>query len=174
MLFIFIFSAQGKLSGKPTNEKVRRSLISESNGSLSIDDVRREITKHISQLKSGTLCQPSEKVCVPGPPGRKGSRGSRGRRGVQGDKGKRGSQGIIGPPGRHGKQGIMGNQGIKGEKGEKGIRIECFLVSNPLPQFSLRRQCIGRHVKISLRKRILRGSSFHQEPQHWILFQANY
>ena len=145
MLFIFIFSAEGNLNGKLKNKKVRRSLMSESNSSLSIDDVRREITKHISQLKSGNLCQPSEKVCVPGPPGRKGSRGSRGRRGAQGDKGKKGSQGIMGPPGRHGKQGIMGNQGIKGEKGDKGIRIECFLVSNPVSQFSLRRQCIGRH-----------------------------
>ncbi|KAL9962306.1 hypothetical protein ACROYT_G031394 [Oculina patagonica] len=102
------------------NTKVRRSLISVSNKSLTIEDVRSEITKQVNKLNPASLCQPMEKVCVPGPPGRKGSRGSRGRRGAQGTKGKKGDQGIMGLPGRHGKQGIMGNQGTKGEKGEKG------------------------------------------------------
>ncbi|XP_020617453.1 collectin-12-like [Orbicella faveolata] len=105
---------------KTTNTKVRRSLISVSNKSLSVEDVRSEITKQFNKLKPASLCQPLEKVCVPGPPGQKGSKGSRGRRGVQGAKGKKGKQGIMGLPGRHGQQGIMGNQGEKGEKGEKG------------------------------------------------------
>ena len=107
-------------SEKKTKAKVRRSLISVSNRSLTIEDVRSEITKQVNKLTPASLCQPMEKVCVSGPPGKKGSRGSRGRQGVQGAKGKRGQQGIMGLPGRHGKQGIMGNQGIKGEKGEKG------------------------------------------------------
>ena len=95
-------------------------MISVSNKSLSIEDVRNEIAKRFSKLKPASLCQPLEKVCVPGPPGKKGGKGSRGRRGVQGAKGKKGVQGIMGLPGRHGKQGIMGNQGPKGEKGDKG------------------------------------------------------
>jgi len=109
-------------------------LISVSNESLSIEDVRNEIAKQFNKLKPASLCQPLEKVCVPGPPGKKGSKGSRGRRGVQGAKGKKGVQGIMGLPGRHGKQGIMGNQGITGEKGEKGktkqsVQIYIFMTS---------------------------------------------
>ena len=110
-------------SEKTTNTKVRRSLISISNKSLSIEDVRTEITKQFNKLKPASLCHPLEKVCVPGPPGKKGSKGSRGRRGMQGTKGRKGVRGIMGLPGRHGKQGIMGNQGIKGEKGDKGEKV---------------------------------------------------
>ena len=96
-------------------------MIAISNKSLSIEDVRSEITKQFHKLKPASLCQPMEKVCVQGPPGKKGNKGSRGRQGVQGNKGKKGVQGIMGLPGRHGKQCIMGNQGIKGEKGDKGV-----------------------------------------------------
>ena len=105
---------------KTTKTKVRRSLIAIRNKSLSIEDVRSEITKQFNKLKPASLCQPLEKVCVPGPPGKKGNKGSRGRRGGQGAKGKKGVKGIMGLPGTQGKQGIMGNQGVKGEKGEKG------------------------------------------------------
>ena len=115
---------------KLASAKVRRSLMSASNNSLSIDDVRREINKHIKQLKPQSLCTPSEKVCVSCPPGKKGSRGSRGRRGEPGNKGEKGAQGIMGPPGRHGKQGIMGDPGIKGEKGEEGIQKESFYLAS--------------------------------------------
>ena len=100
--------------------RIRRSMNSASNSSLSIEEVRREINIRIGQLKPESWCQPSKNACVPGPPGEKGSRGSRGRRGKPGDKGKKGSQGIMGPSGRHGKQGIIGSPGIKGEKGQKG------------------------------------------------------
>ena len=100
--------------------RIRRSMNSASNSSLSIEDVRHEIIIRISQLKPQSWCQSSKNACVPGPPGEKGSRGSRGRRGKPGDKGKKGSQGIMGPSGRHGKQGIIGSPGIKGEKGQKG------------------------------------------------------
>jgi len=98
---------------KIASTKVRRSLISVSNKSLSVEDVRSEITKQFNKLKPASLCQPLEKVCVPGPPGKKGSKGSRRRRGVQGPKGKKGVQDSTGLPGRHGKQSIMGNQGLK-------------------------------------------------------------
>ena len=100
--------------------RIRRSMNSASNSSLSIEEVRREINIRINQLKPQSWFQPSKTACVPGPPGEKGSRGSRGRRGKPGDKGKKGSQGIMGPSGRHGKQGIIGSPGIKGEKGQKG------------------------------------------------------
>ena len=83
-------------SKKTSNTKVRRSLISTSNKSLSLEDVRSEITKQFNKLKPASLCQPLEKVCVPGPPGKKGNKGSRGRRGGQGAKGKEGVQGIMG------------------------------------------------------------------------------
>ncbi|PFX14059.1 Collagen-like protein 7 [Stylophora pistillata] len=85
-----------------------------------MEDVRSEIIKQISQMQPASFCQPSEKVCVQGPPGKKGSRGSRRRRGPPGPKGKRGEQGIMGLPGRHGKQGIRGDKGLEGEKGRKG------------------------------------------------------
>ena len=123
-----MLAAQGKTismflfldAEKTSSTKVRRNLISVSNKSLSIEDVRSEITKQFNKLKPASLCQSIEKACAPGPPGKKGSKGSRGRRGAQGTKGKKGKQGIMGVPGRHGQQGVMGNQGEKGEKGEKG------------------------------------------------------
>lgn len=93
--------------------RIRRSMNSASNSSLSIEEVRHEINIRISQLKP----QPSKNACVPGPPGEKGRRGSRGRRGRSGDKGKKGAHRMMGPPGRHGKQGVMGVPGIKGQKG---------------------------------------------------------
>jgi len=105
---------------RTAENKVRRSLISVSNQSLSIEDVRSEITKQFNKLKPSALCQSSKKVCVQGPPGKKGNKGSRGRRGAQGAKGKKGVQGNRGLPGRHGQQGMKGIQGAKGEKGEKG------------------------------------------------------
>jgi len=115
--FKFLFLTD---SEKKSNAIFRRSLISIDNRSFTLKDVRSEITKQFSKLKPASLCQPLEKVCVPGPPGKKGSRGRQGRQGRQGAKGKKGMQGITGSPGSHGKQGIMGNQGIKGEKGDKG------------------------------------------------------
>ena len=105
-------------------------MISASNKSLTIEDVRSEIIKQVNKLKLASLCQPQEKVCVPGPPGKKGNRGPRGRRGAQGSKGKKGEQGIMGLPGRHGKQGIMGDQGIRGEKGEKGKILHQVIIKS--------------------------------------------
>ena len=118
----FVFLLQLLLDSKEmlSSTRIRRSINSASNSSLSIEDVRREINIRISQLKPQSWCQSSKNTCVPGPSGEKRSRGSRGRRGRSGDKGKKGSEGIMGPSGRHGKKGIIGTPGIKGEKGLKG------------------------------------------------------
>ena len=118
----FVFLLQLLLDSKEmlSSIRIRRSINSASNSSLSIEDVRREINIRISQLKPQSWCQSPKNTCVPGPSGEKGRRGSRGRRGRPGDKGKKGSQGIMDPSGRHGKKGIIGTPGIKGEKGLKG------------------------------------------------------
>ena len=133
----FVFLLQLLLDSKKmlASTRIRRSMNSASNSSLSIEEVRREINIRISQLKPESWCQHSKNVCVSGPPGEKGSRGSRGRRGRPGDKGKKGAQGIVGPPGRHGKQGIMGNPGIKGEKGQKGkvLKYKNFKIIKKFP-----------------------------------------
>ena len=142
----FVFLLQLLLESKKmlASTRIRRSMNSASNSSLSIEDVRREINIRISQLKPQSWCQSSKNACVPGPPGEKGSRGSRGRRGRPGDKGKKGSQGIMGPSGRHGKQGIIGSPGIKGEKGQKGkvfkeknFKINKFPIQPLIEKFDL-------------------------------------
>ena len=137
----FVFLLQFLLDSKKmlASTRIRRSLNSASNSSLSIEDVRREINIRISQLKPQSWCQPSKNACVPGPPGEKGSRGSRGRRGRSGDKGKKGAHGIMGPPGRHGKQGIMGSPEIKEEKGKKGkvFKDKNFKINLKFPMQSL-------------------------------------
>ncbi|PFX14057.1 Peroxidasin-like [Stylophora pistillata] len=56
-------------------------------------------------MQPASFCQPSGKVCVPGPPSKKGSRGPRERRGAQGPKGKRGASGPRGMTGQKGEPG---------------------------------------------------------------------
>ncbi len=92
--------------------------------SITIDDVRNEITKQFEQLIPVKYCKSSEKVCPAGPPGipgARGAKGSRGRRGTKGTRGKPGLQGVIGPPGKYGKTGMAGPTGPRGEKGDMGI-----------------------------------------------------
>ena len=95
---------------------------------LTITDVRREISRHVSTLAADAFCSPPEQVCVKGPPGPRGPKGRGGKRGSKGTRGRKGTQGIMGPPGKHGKQGMLGPpgeegpQGIKGEKGDPGAR----------------------------------------------------
>ena len=98
----------------------RRHVLNDTSISITIQDVRKEITKQFEQLMPLKYCKASEKVCpagLPGLPGPTGSKGSRGRRGL---KGKKGSQGPIGPPGKSGKTGMTGPSGPRGEKGDKG------------------------------------------------------
>lgn len=87
---------------------------------ITIDDVRREITKHLEQLIPTKYCKSTEKVCPSGPPGSPGDRGVKGSRGRRGPRGKQGRQGIMGPPGWHGKPGMAGPVGPRGAKGDQG------------------------------------------------------
>ena len=98
----------------------RRRLLNDSSTSVTINDVRKEITKQFEQLMPTKYCKSSEKVCPAGPPGYPGPIGARGPRGRRGPKGKKGPQGPMGPPGKSGKTGITGPAGPRGEKGDKG------------------------------------------------------
>ncbi len=92
--------------------------------SITIDDVRAEITKQYEQFIPVKYCKSSEKVCPAGPPGipgARGTKGSRGRRSLKGTRGKSGLQGVMGPPGKHGKTGMTGPIGPRGEKGDMGV-----------------------------------------------------
>ena len=82
----------------------RRRLLNDSSTSVTINDVRKEITKQFEQLMPTKYCKSSEKVCPAGPPGYPGPIGARGPRGRRGPKGKKGPQGPIGPPGKSGKK----------------------------------------------------------------------
>ena len=91
--------------------------------SITIADVRNEITKQFEQLLPVKYCKSSGKVCPAGPPGipgTKGAKGSRGRRGQKGTRGKTGTLGVMGPPGKHGKTGDTGMTEPTGPRGEKG------------------------------------------------------
>ena len=98
----------------------RRHVLNDSLNSVTINDVRKEITKQFEQLMPTKYCKSSEKVCPAGPPGYPGPTGARGPRGRRGLKGKKGPQGPMGPPGKSGKTGITGPAGQRGEKGDKG------------------------------------------------------
>ena len=98
----------------------RRHVLNDTSVSISIQDVRKEITKQFEQLMPLKYCKASEKVCPAGPPGLPGTTGSKGSRGRRGLKGKKGSQGPMGPPGKSGKTGMTGPAGPRGEKGVKG------------------------------------------------------
>ena len=96
----------------------RRQVLNDT--SVTIHDVRREITREFEQLMPLKYCKSSEKVCLAGPPGLPGATGAKGPRGRRGAKGKKGSQGPLGPPGKSGKTGMTGPAGPRGDKGEKG------------------------------------------------------
>ena len=98
----------------------RRYVLSDTSVSISIHDVRKEITKQFEQLMHIKYCKSSEKVCPAGPPGVPGTTGAKGPRGRRGQKGKKGSLGPMGPPGKSGKTGMMGPAGPRGERGDKG------------------------------------------------------
>ena len=98
----------------------RRHVLNETSASITLQDVRKEITKQFQQLMPLKYCTSSEKVCPAGPPGLPGPTGAKGPRGRRGPKGKRGPQGPMGPPGKSGKTGMTGPAGPRGEKGDKG------------------------------------------------------
>ena len=98
----------------------RRHVLNDTSVSITIQDVRKEITKQFEQLMPLKYCKASEKVCPAGLPGLPGTTGAKGPRGRRGPKGKKGSRGPMGPPGKSGKTGITGPTGPRGEKGDKG------------------------------------------------------
>ena len=103
--------------------RIRRQVLNNISHTVTMHEVRHEITKHFEQLMPAKYCKASEKVCPagpPGPPGPRGARGPRGRRGPKGTKGNKGIQGIMGPPGKAGKSGMAGPPGPRGEKGDIG------------------------------------------------------
>ena len=91
-----------------------------TSATITINEVREEISKQFEQLMSTRYCKSSEKICPAGPPGYPGPTGARGPRGRRGPKGKKGPQGPMGPPGKSGKTGMMSPAGPRGEKGDKG------------------------------------------------------
>ena len=100
------------------SKRHRRQVLNHT--SVTIHDVRREITRQFEQLMPLEYCKSSEKVCPAGPPGLPGPTGAKGQRGRRGAKGKKGPQGTMGPPGKSGKTGMTGPAGPRGEKGGKG------------------------------------------------------
>ena len=98
----------------------RRHVLNDTSNSITVHDVRKEITKQLEQLMPLKYCTSSEKICPAGPPGRPGPTGAKGPRGRRGPKGKKGHQGPIGPSGKSGKTGMTGPAGPRGDKGEKG------------------------------------------------------
>ena len=98
----------------------RRQVLNDTSNSITVHDVRKEITKQLEQLMPRQYCKSSEKICPAGPPGFPGSTGAKGPRGRRGQKGKKGPRGSMGPPGKSGKTGMTGPAGPRGEKGDKG------------------------------------------------------
>ena len=112
-----------KESSTTHKKRNRRQILNDTSATITIHDVRNEITKQFEQLMPIKYCKSSEKVCpagLPGYPGPAGVRGPRGRRGPKGTKGKKGTEGSMGPPGRYGKTGMTGPTGPRGEKGDTG------------------------------------------------------
>ena len=101
------------------SKRHRRQVLNHT--SVTIHDVRREITRQFEQLMPLEYCKSSEKVCPAGPPGLPGPTGAKGQRGRRGAKGKKGPQGTMGPPGKSGKTGMTGPAGPRGDKGKTGM-----------------------------------------------------
>ena len=87
---------------------------------ISMHDVRDEITKQFEQLMPTKYCKSQERVCPAGPPGLPGPIGAQGPRGRRGTMGKKGNPGSFGPPGKSGMAGLPGSWAEKGDKGEPG------------------------------------------------------
>ena len=86
----------------------RRQVLNDTSKSITVHDVRKEISKQLEKLMPLKYCKSSEKICPAGPPGFPGPTGAMGPRGRRGKKGKKGPQGSMGPPGKSGKTGMTG------------------------------------------------------------------
>ena len=121
---MFALTAESELKKQSSVFGVRNRRQASNISSITIEDVRNEITKQFQQLMPVKYCKLNEKVYPAGPPGipgTKGTKGSRGRRGLKGTRGRTGTQGVMGPPGKNGKTGNTGPTGPRGEKGEMGV-----------------------------------------------------
>ena len=98
----------------------QRNVLNDTSTSITILEIRKELSRQFEQLMPTKYCKSSEKVCPAGPPGLPGPTGVREPGGRRGPKGKKGPQGPMGPPGKSGKTGITGPAGPRGEKGDKG------------------------------------------------------
>ena len=98
----------------------RRQISNLTSATISMHDVRQEITKQFEHLMPSKYCKSQERVCPVGPPGLPGPIGVRGPRGRRGPRGKKGNPGSFGPPGKSGMAGLPGSRGEKGDKGEPG------------------------------------------------------
>ena len=111
-------SEDSRTSAKSRN---RRQISNVTSATISMREVRQEITKKFEQLIPTKYCKSQERVCPAGPPGLPGPIGSQGPRGRRGLRGKKGNPGSFGLPGKSGMAGLPGSRGEKGDKGEPGI-----------------------------------------------------
>ena len=85
---------QEQTQSQETGDKFRTALQLRT---ITIQDVRKEITTQIEKLIPTKFCKSSEKVCPAGPPGYPGLTGAKGPRGRTTPKGKKDPQGPMGP-----------------------------------------------------------------------------
>ena len=85
---------QEQTQSQETGDKFRTALQLRT---ITIHDVRKEITSQIEKLIPTKYCKSSEKICPAGPPGYPGLTGEKRLRGRRGSKGKKASQGPLGP-----------------------------------------------------------------------------
>ena len=97
-IFYSAVLSSSKMANTTIRPRKRRHVLNETSTSITIHDVRNEISKQFQQLMPVKYCKSSEKVCPAGPPGLPGPTGAKGPRGRRGPKGKKGPQGPLGPP----------------------------------------------------------------------------
>ena len=121
MSIIFLTPAipWSKLPLTSTRPRNRRQALNDTLISVTIDDVRKELSKQFQQLMPLKYCKSSEKVCPAGPPVLPGPTGAKGQRDRREAKGKKGPKGPTGRPGKTGETGTSDPAGPRGEKGDK-------------------------------------------------------
>ena len=102
--------------------RIRRQVLKNISHTITMLEVRQEITKHFEQLMPTKYCKSNEKVCPAGLPGLPGPIGAQGPRGRRGPRGKKGTEGALGSPGNAGMAGTPGSRGEKGGIGPPGPR----------------------------------------------------
>ena len=130
---LYIISAVKDISKRPSTflrARNRRQASDRTSDTITIDDVRSEITKYFEQLMPTKYCKSREKVCPAGPPG------------IPGDTGSKGPKGMPGPPGKPGES-ISAPQVMlspaKQTRDEGGnTNLYCTVRGNPPPRIEWR------------------------------------